>query len=45
MSAKFLVGEEAAYGNIGGEAKLGSMNEIDVGLGIGLGIQFGVEKG
>jgi hypothetical protein len=41
---KVVVGGEAAYGSIGAEAKLGLMNEIDVGFGIGLGIKFGVEK-
>ncbi|PFG72789.1 WXG100 family type VII secretion target [Bacillus sp. YF23] len=41
---KIVVGGEAAYGSIGGEAKLGLMNELDVGFGIGLGVKFGVEK-
>ncbi|WP_028402312.1 WXG100 family type VII secretion target [Ectobacillus panaciterrae] len=41
---KAVVGGEAAYGSIGGEAKLGLMNELDVGFGIGLGVKFGVEK-
>lgn len=41
---KVVVGGEAAYGSIGAEVKLGLMNEIDVGLGIGLGVKFGVEK-
>ncbi len=29
---------------IGGEAKIGLMNELDIGFGIGLGVKFGVEK-
>lgn len=41
---KVVVGGEAAYGSIGAEVQLGLMNEIDVGLGIGLGVKFGVEK-
>lgn len=42
---KVVVGGDAAYGSIGGEAKFGLENELSVGLGIGLGIKFGVEKG
>lgn len=42
---KVVVGGEAAYGSIGGEAKFGLKNELSLGLGIGLGIKFGVEKG
>ncbi|PLT30785.1 T7SS effector LXG polymorphic toxin [Peribacillus deserti] len=39
-----VIGGEAAYGSIGGEAQFGLVNEVNAGLGIGLGVKFGVEK-